>query len=32
MGDTPPEKVRNMIENIAEGRIAPGELVVEKTA
>ena len=32
MGDTAPEKVRNMIENVSQNRIAPVELIAEKTA
>ena len=32
MGDTAPAKVKNMIENIAQHRIAPVELVAERTA
>ena len=32
MGDMAPEKVKNMIENISQNRIAPVELVAERTA
>lgn len=31
MGETAPEKVRNMIDNIAAGRIAPVELIARRT-
>ncbi len=32
MGHTAPEKVKNMIENISRNRIAPVEIVAERTA
>lgn len=30
MGASAPDKIRNMVANIAEGRIAPVEIVAEK--
>lgn len=32
MGETAPQKISNMIENISEGRVAPVELIAEKPA
>ena len=32
MGETAPMKVRNMIENISENRVAPFELIAERPA
>jgi len=30
MGDSASAKVRNMIENVSQGRVAPFEIIVEK--
>jgi SAM-dependent methyltransferase len=32
MGDSAPEKVRNMIENVSQNRVAPVEIIVERPA